>query len=375
MRPDLKNTRRWVVKVGSSLLTSSSAGLNHNRISEYASQIAELTASGVEVVLVSSGSVAEGLFRLGMKQRPTAIHQLQAAAAVGQMGLVQAYESEFNKYQRKTAQVLLDHDDLSNRERYLNARSTLQELLKLGVVPVVNENDTVVTDEIRFGDNDTLAALVANLVDADLLVILTDQPGLYDSDPSVNNEARLISEGRAGDSTLSGFAGDSRSGLGRGGMITKLRAANLAARSGTHTLITSGKENGVLMRTYSGERLGTMLTTGDAPLAARKKWLAGRLQVKGKLVLDDGAVRVVSSQGKSLLPVGVKQSNGRFSRGDLVSCVSESGEEIARGLVNYNSEEVAVLCGKPSSEIVALLGYSEEDELIHRDNLVLCKNA
>ena len=372
MHHKIKGKKRWIIKIGSTLLTSEGQGLNHTLIENLARQLVSLIDSDVEVILVSSGSVAEGLHRLGMKQRPQAIHQLQAAAAVGQMGLVQAYETEFTKFGRHAAQVLLDHDDLSNRERYLNARSTLQELLKLGVVPVVNENDTVVTDEIRFGDNDTLAALVANLMDADLLLILTDQSGLFDSDPTLNANARLVLQGDAGDPQLSALAGESRSGLGRGGMITKLNAARLAARSGCDTLITSGKEQDVLLRIRSGEQLGTFLNAGQEPLTARKKWLAGRLQVKGKLILDDGAVNVLVNQGKSLLPVGVAGFAGNFSRGDLVSCVNLQGNEVARGLVNYSAEEATLIKGKASGEIVNILGYCEEPEMIHRDNLVIC---
>jgi len=325
----------------------------------------------VEVVLVSSGAVAEGMSRLGWKARPKAIHDLQAAAAVGQMGLVQAYESHFMAHGRHTAQILLDHDDLSNRQRYLNARRTLQALIRLGVVPVVNENDTVVTDEIRFGDNDTLGALVANLIDAEVLVILTDQQGLFDKDPRANPDAVLVGEGRAGDPALDAMAGGSAGSLGRGGMATKLRAAKLAARSGATTLIASGREPDVLVRLRRGDALGTLLVAAQEPIAARKQWLAGQLQVRGRLTLDAGAVDVLRQQGRSLLPVGVKAVSGHFTRGELVTCCDEDGREIARGLVNYSAEETARILGQSSARIAEILGYRDDDELIHRDNLVL----
>jgi glutamate 5-kinase len=370
-RENITRARRWVVKIGSALLTADGRGLDKEAIAAWVEQMADLQRQGVELVLVSSGAVAEGMSRLGWKTRPAAMHDLQAAAAVGQMGLVQAYESRFQAHGRHTAQILLDHDDLSNRERYLNARRTLQVLLRLGVVPVVNENDTVVTDEIRFGDNDTLAGLVANLIDADLLVILTDQQGLFDKDPRAHADARLVTEGRAGDPALDRLAGGSAGGLGRGGMITKLRAARLAARSGTDTLIASGREERILSRLLAGETLGTRLTASREPIAARKQWLAGQLQVRGALTLDAGAVRVLREQGRSLLPVGVVAVSGNFTRGELVSCVDENGTEIGRGLVNYSAEETSRIIGQSSAHIVELLGYCDDDELIHRDNLVL----
>ena len=370
-RERIAGTRRWVVKIGSALLTGDGKGLDRDAMAAWVTQIASLLDAGVEVVLVSSGAVAEGMSRLGWKARPKAIHDLQAAAAVGQMGLVQAYESHFQAHGRHTAQILLDHDDLSNRQRYLNARRTLQALIKLGVVPVVNENDTVVTDEIRFGDNDTLGALVANLIDAEVLVILTDQQGLFDRDPRTHADAQLVSEGRAGDPALEAMAGGSAGSLGRGGMATKLRAARLAARSGATTLIASGREPNVLVRLREGEDLGTLLGAAQEPIAARKQWLAGQLQVRGRLTLDDGAVRVLSQQGRSLLPVGVKAVSGHFTRGELVTCCDESGREIARGLVNYSAEETARILGQSSARIAEILGYRDDDELIHRDNLVL----
>lgn len=370
-RTSITECKRWVVKIGSSLLTNDGKGLDRQAIAAWVEQIVALLDQGIEVVLVSSGAVAEGLSRLGWKTRPSSVHELQAAAAIGQMGLVQAYESFFQRHGRHTAQVLLDHDDLSNRKRYLNARRTLQTLLELGVVPVVNENDTVVTDEIRFGDNDTLAALVANLIDGDLLVILTDQQGLFDADPRGNPDAKLIFEGRAGDPALDLLAGGSAGALGRGGMITKLRAAKLAARSGSNTLIVSGREPSVLPRLATAESIGTLLVAGSEPIAARKQWLAGQLQLRGSLTLDAGAVDVLVNKGRSLLPVGVQSLIGTFSRGDLVSCLSPEGREVARGLVNYSAEETRRILGRPTKEIENILGYCDDDELIHRDNLVL----
>jgi len=364
------NARRWVVKIGSALLTADGRGLDRESIGHWVSQVAHLLDQGVEVVLVSSGAVAEGMSRLGWRKRPSSVHELQAAAAVGQMGLVQAYEFQFQQFNRHTAQVLLDHDDLSNRERYLNARSTLQTLIGLGAVPVINENDTVVTDEIRFGDNDSLAAMVANLIDADLLVILTDQHGLYDADPRKNPKANLISLGKAGDPALEALAGDGGA-LGRGGMITKLKAARLAARSGANTVIVGGREDNVLPRLAQGEALGTLLVAEQEPLAARKQWLAGRLQVRGSLTLDEGAARVLRERGRSLLPVGVQFVVGDFHRGDLVRCVDAEGLEIARGLVNYSAAESRQIIGKNSDKIAGILGYCDHKELIHRDNLVL----
>jgi glutamate 5-kinase len=363
--------RRWVVKIGSALLTNNGQGLDHQAIAGWVEQIAKLQDEDLEVVLVSSGAVAEGVARLGWPRRPTLIHELQAAAAVGQMGLVQAYESKFQQFGRHTAQVLLDHDDLSSRERYLNARSTLNTLLALGVVPVVNENDTVVTDEICFGDNDTLAALVANLVDAQLLVILTDQSGLFAEDPRKNPDASLISRASANDRSLDTVAGGSRGGLGRGGMVTKLQAARLAARSGANTIIAGGRDADVLRKIFAGTDVGTLLVADNAPLVARKQWLAGHLQVRGTLVLDDGAVRVLKEQGKSLLPVGVSALSGEFTRGEMVSCVDSRGVEVARGLVNYGARDTRQIIGKASAYISEVLGFCHAEELIHRDNLVL----
>lgn len=364
-------TRRWVVKIGSALLTNNGQGLDHHAIAGWVEQIAKLQGDDLEVVLVSSGAVAEGVARLGWQQRPTLIHELQAAAAVGQMGLVQAYESKFQQFDKHTAQVLLDHDDLSSRERYLNARSTLNTLLALGVVPVVNENDTVVTDEIRFGDNDTLAALVANLVDAELLVILTDQSGLFEEDPRKNPNTPLIRRAGANDRSLDAVAGDSIGGLGRGGMVTKLQAARLAARSGANTVIAGGRDADVLLKIFAGAEVGTLLVADNEPLVARKQWLAGHLQVRGTLVLDDGAVRVLKEKGKSLLPVGVSAVNGEFPRGEMVRCVDSQGREIARGLVNYSAGDARKIIGKASHCIAEVLGYCDAEELVHRDNLVL----
>jgi glutamate 5-kinase len=370
-RSIVKNAKRWVIKIGSALLTADGRGLDREGISAWVEQVAALLDQNIEVVMVSSGAVAEGMSRLGWGKRPSSIHELQAAAAVGQMGLVQAYEFQFQQFDRHTAQVLLDHDDLSNRERYLNARNTLQTLIELGVVPIINENDTVATDQIRFGDNDTLAAMVANLIDADLLVILTDQDGLFDADPRSSSRAQLISQGKAGDPALDALAGGSVGGLGRGGMITKLKAARLAARSGANTVIVGGRADNVLAGLANGKTLGTLLVAEQEPIAARKQWLAGSLQVRGSLTLDAGAVRVLKEQGKSLLPVGVKSVVGDFHRGDLVRCVDESGCDVARGLANYNASESRQIIGKSSQLIAEILGYCDDEELIHRDNLVL----
>ena len=363
--------KRWVIKIGSSLLTNEGAGLAVDAIDSWVEQMAALRQQGHELVLVSSGAVAEGMARLGWQRRPHALHELQAAAAVGQMGLVQAYESRFKQFGLHTAQVLLTHEDLANRQRYLNARSTLRTLLKLNVIPVVNENDTVATEEIRFGDNDSLGALVANLVEADLLVFLTDQDGMFDSDPRSNPNAALIAEAQAGDQRLESMAAGSGGALGRGGMLTKIRAAERAARSGTMTVIAPGKEINVLRRIGADERLGTRLYASNAPLAARKQWLASHLQVRGRLKLDEGAVDVLRAAGRSLLAVGVTAVEGAFSRGDLVVCIAPGGEEIARGLVNYNTDETRKIIGKSSKQIEEILGYVDEPELIHRDNLVI----
>jgi len=370
-RRRLIQSRRWVVKIGSALLTNDGVGLNQAGIAAWVDQIAGLRRQGVDVVLVSSGAVAEGMIRLGWQRRPHAIHELQAAAAVGQMGLVQAYESRFQTHGMHTAQVLLTHDDLSSRKRYLNARSTLRTLLELGAVPVVNENDTVVTDEIRFGDNDTLGALVANLVEAEVLVILTDQAGLFDRNPREHADARLIPQAPAEDPALEAMAEGGAGTLGRGGMLTKVRAARLAARSGASTVIASGREPDILPRLHAGETLGTLLAAGQVPVTARKQWLAGHLQMRGRLVLDPGAVKVLRESGRSLLPVGVRQVEGQFARGEVVACLDEAGREVARGLVNYSAGEARAIMGQPSDRIEALLGYVVEPELIHRDNLVV----
>lgn len=370
-RDCIKNSKRWVVKIGSALLTANGNGLDKEAIALWVEQIVHQLEGGIEIIIVSSGAVAEGMSRLSWIERPNSVHGLQVAAAVGQTGLVQAYESQFQEYGRNTAQILLDHDDISNRERYLNVRNTLQELIKLGVIPVINENDTVATDQIRFGDNDTLAALVANIIDADLLVILTDQDGLFDADPRKNPNANLVTNGNSQDESLLELAGSS-STLGRGGMITKLKAAKLAARSGANTVIAGGRVNQILSRLSEGEALGTMLISDKEPIAARKQWLVGRLKVCGSLTLDLGASKMLTDHGKSLLPVGVLSIKGTFHKGDLVTCVDEKGLEVARGLVNYNSEESAKILGKSSEMIADELGYCDAEELIHRDNLVLC---
>jgi glutamate 5-kinase len=371
MKSVAAQARRLVVKVGSSLVTNEGQGLDHDALGRWAGQIVELKRRGKQIVLVSSGAVAEGMQRLGWKRRPHALHELQAAAAVGQMGLVEAYESCFRKYEMRTAQILLTHEDMADRKRYLNARSTLRTLLELGVIPVINENDTVATDEIRFGDNDTLAALVTNLIEADALVILTDQPGLYTKDPRRHPDAEFIREARAGDPSLEKMAGGVGSHLGSGGMLTKVLAARRAARSGAHTIIASGKEHDVLIRMVAGESIGTVLVAETMTLAARKQWLADHLQVRGKLSLDEGAVRALKVDGKSLLPIGVFDLSGEFERGEVVSCLDPGGREIARGLVNYNSAETRKILKVSSHEIESRLGYIDEPELIHRDNLVL----
>ncbi|HEY8118477.1 MAG TPA: glutamate 5-kinase [Methylophilaceae bacterium] len=367
----LLDAKCLVVKVGSSLVTNSGQGLDRAAIAAWAEQITSLVKQGKQVVLVSSGAVAEGMQRLGWKTRPKAVNELQAAAAVGQMGLVQMYESCFSQHGLHTAQVLLTHDDLADRKRYLNARSTLRTLLDLQVIPIINENDTVVTDEIRFGDNDTLGSLVANLIEADALVILTDQPGLYSADPRKNKDATFIQHAVAGDAELEKMAGGAGSAIGSGGMLTKILAAKRAARSGAHTVIASGREKDVLVRLAAGEVVGTHLRAEQIKTVAKKQWLADHLRLGGKLVLDDGAVKALREDGKSLLPIGVVAVEGSFERGDVVACVDGRGQEIARGLVNYTASETARILRKPSSEIQQILGYIDEAELIHRDNLIL----
>jgi len=369
-RSDIPHSRCWVVKLGSALLTNDGVGLRTDTLAQWVAQVMALRQRGLDVVLVSSGAIAEGIARLGMKKRPHALHELQAAAAVGQMGLIQAYEACFQQYGAHTAQVLLTHDDISDRRRYLNARSTLRTLVGLGVIPVINENDTVATDEIRLGDNDSLAGLVTNLMEADLLVILTDQAGLYDRDPRLHKDAVIVTQGRAGDQALERYAGQGGA-LGRGGMLTKLRAAATAAKSGATTIIASGQERDILVRLAAGEELGTLLVPEMGPVTARKQWLAGQSRVHGTLRLDSGAVRVLREQGKSLLAVGVTAVQGRFRRGEIVGCLDPDGREVARGLVNYNDEETRRIMGQPSDRIEKLLGYVDEPELIHRDNLIV----
>ena len=366
----LAQARRVVVKVGSALVTRNGEGLDRNAIAEWARQISQLRQHGHEIVMVSSGAIACGMQRLGWSKRPHAVQELQAAAAVGQMGLAQAYDSAFSAEGLKTAQILLTHDDLADRKRYLNARSTLSTLLTLGVIPIINENDTVVTDEIKFGDNDTLGALVANLIEADALIILTDQTGLFTADPRQDPKATLVSEARAGDIALEKMAGGAGSGISKGGMITKIIAAKRAARSGADTAIASGHETNILQRLLAGETVGTLLTAETPPLAARKQWLADHLQLAGQLMLDEGAIRALLA-GKSLLAIGVTAVQGEFERGAAVACINPQGQEIARGLCNYASSEARRIARKPSQEIESILGYLEEPELIHRNNLVL----
>ncbi|MEO8152183.1 MAG: glutamate 5-kinase [Rhizobacter sp.] len=371
MTDALKNARRIVVKVGSSLVTNEGRGLDAQAIGTWCRQMAVLALQGREVVMVSSGAVAEGMKRLGWSARPKEIHELQAAAAVGQMGLAQMYETQLRSHGMGSAQVLLTHADLADRERYLNARSTLLTLLRLKVVPVINENDTVVNDEIKFGDNDTLGALVANLIEADALVILTDQRGLYSADPRKDASARFIDEAEAGTPELERMAGGAGSSIGRGGMITKVLAAKRAASSGTSTVIAWGREPDVLIRLAAGESIGTALTASTPKLAARKQWMANHLQFRGAVVIDDGAVAKVRDEGKSLLPIGMIDVHGEFVRGDVIAVLDKAGTEIARGLANYASSEARLIARKPSSEFERLLGFTGEPEMIHRDNLVL----
>jgi len=369
-RKNVAESKRWVIKIGSALMTNDGQGLNTQAIQSWAGQIANLRADGKEVLLVCSGAVAEGMARIGWNQRPRALHELQAAAALGQMGLIQQFESCFKQHDIHTAQVLLTHEDLSNRQRYLNARSTLKTLLSLGAIPIINENDTVATEEIRFGDNDTLGALVSNLVEADTLIILTDQQGLLNKDPRYNDDAKLISESKAGNSNLLAMAGGG-SPLGQGGMRTKITAAQPAARSGATTIIASGSEKNSLQKIASGEAFGTRLTADNEPLTARKQWLANQLKISGKLFLDAGASKAVQQSGVSLLAVGVSSVEGNFKRGEVVSCISADGTEIARGLVNYDSKESLLIKGETSEKFENILGYVDESELIHRDNLVV----
>jgi glutamate 5-kinase len=371
MNSVIHKSKRLIVKVGSSLVTNDGKGLDVTAIAKWAEQIAQLRSVGKEVVLVSSGAIAEGMQRLGFDKRPTAIHELQACAAVGQMGLAQIYETSFRQHDMRTAQVLLTHADLADRERYLNARSTLFTLLRLGVVPIINENDTVVTDEIKFGDNDTLGALVANLIEGDALIILTDQKGLYTADPRKDPQAQFVHDAKAGDPALEAMAGGAGTGIGRGGMLTKILAAKRAATSGAHTVIAWGREDHVLTRLAGGEAIGTQLIAQTAHLTARKQWMADHLQTAGKVVLDAGAVQKLTSHGKSLLPIGVIEVAGDFGRGDVITCTDEAGRAIARGMTNYSSSEARRIIRRPSADILAILGFVEEPELIHRDNMVL----
>ena len=366
-----RRAQRWVIKLGSAILAGADSGLNTPLIQALADKALELRARGIEIVLVSSGAIAHGMARLRWTRRPHELHQLQAAAAVGQMGLIRAYQRAFERHNVETAQVLLTSADLNDRRRYLNARSALRSMLELGIVPVINENDTVATEEIQFGDNDSLGALVGNLIEADYLVILTDQEGLYEADPRSHPDAVLVREGKAGDPALAAFAGGSGA-LGRGGMQTKLQAAAKAARSGASTIICSGRHLENLTKIAEGNYPGTLLRATSGRIAARKQWLAGRMQTSGRLLIDDGAAGVLRGGGKSLLPVGVVRVEGRFQRGDLVDCVSVvTGETIARGLVNYSAEDALKIAGKASGAIEELLGFIDEPELIHRDNMVV----
>ncbi|MEH6503132.1 MAG: glutamate 5-kinase [Cycloclasticus sp.] len=370
-RADLKQAKCCVIKIGSAVLTDNGQGLNHAAINAWVTQISELKSRGIDVIVVSSGSVAEGMLRLGWSKRPHALHELQAAASVGQMGLIQAYEQSFKALGSKTAQVLLTHDDLANRTRYLNARATIKKLLELSVVPIINENDVVANEELRVGDNDTLAAIIANLMSADLLMILTDQDGLFDADPGVSEKAELITQANVDDEILDQAAGGGAGALGRGGMRTKLTAARLASRSGSATIIAPGLKQGVILDVLEGQAIGTLLVPNEAPVSARKRWLTAHLDIKGQLVLDSGAVNALKKSGVSLLAAGVLAVKGTFERGDLVTCVDQTGTEFARGLVNYASDDIEKIKQSKSSDIERLIGFVAEAELIHRDNMVL----
>lgn len=365
-----QNAYRWVIKLGSSLVTNDGQGVDAQAVGAWASQIAALREQQRSIILVSSGAVAEGMFRLNWKQRPTDLPHLQAAAAIGQMGLIHTYEEAFRAHGLQTAQILLTHEDFSHRQRYLNIKATLCTLLNLGIIPIINENDTVSIDEIRVGDNDTLSAMVANLVEADLLAILTDQPGLFTDDPRKNPEATLIQEASAGDPRLEEMAGGSGTQYGTGGMATKVFAAKRAARSGTHTLIASGREPKLLSRLVNGEKIGTLLRAPELSLNARRQWLADQIQLSGKVIVDDGAVNAIQNQGKSLLAIGIIDCEGDFLRGDVVGCYALSGQEIARGMINYPSSDLKRILRRSSHEIPLILGYAHEKEVIHRDNLV-----
>lgn len=367
----IADSQRIVVKVGSSLVTNQGKGIDHHAVKHWSAQIAQLHQQGKQVVLVSSGAIAEGIVRLGWPRRPTAMHELQAAAAVGQMGLVQAYEVAFAEHGIRTAQILLTHEDLADRTRYLNARSTIYTLLKLGVVPIVNENDTVITDEIRLGDNDTLGALVTNLIEAESLVILTDQIGLFSADPRSHPDAKLITHAQAGDVTLEKMAGGAGSSVGTGGMLTKILAAKRAANSGGHTVIASGQEPNVLIRLAAGESIGTELRAKLPVQSARQRWLSSHLHVKGQVRLDAGAIQALTIDHKSLLAIGVTEVLGHFNRGDVVACVDAMGREYGRGLINYSSEDTQRILGEPSYRIAEILGSMSDAELIHRDNMVI----
>lgn len=368
-----RDAGKLVLKVGSSLVTNEGQGIDLEAVAQWAEQIAALHAEGRQIVLVSSGAIAEGMARLGWPRRPSAMYELQAAAAVGQMGLVQAYEAAFARHGIRTAQILLTHEDLADRRRYLNARSTLYTLLALGVVPIVNENDTVVTDEIRLGDNDTLGALVTNLIEADVLIILTDQSGLYSADPRKHPDATFIHQGQAGDPALEAMAGGSGSAIGTGGMLTKVLAARRAANSGGHTIIASGRTPRVLQRLTAGEAIGTELRAVLPVRSARQRWLANHLRLRGRVMLDAGAVRALTTGHKSLLPIGVIQVEGDFERGDVVACVDEHGVECGRGLINYSAADTARIMRQPSSRILAILGHMSDQELMHRDNMVFAR--
>ncbi len=370
-RSSLSTAKRIVIKVGSSLLTDLELGLNRGRITDYSSQIVELIDDDREVVLVSSGAIAEGCVRLGWSERPEEIAKLQAAAAVGQMGLTQAYETALGQMDRKSAIVMLTHEDIADRQRYLNAKSTLVELMSLGVIPVINENDSVATEEIRFGDNDTLAAMVSSLIEADLLVLLTDVDGLFESDPKLGAAGELIDSAFAADAQLDNLPSKSKNAMGRGGMVSKIKAARIAAAGGAHTIIASGRAKDSIRNILYGQQVGTLLAATTDPLTARKRWIANQVHFKGVLVLDNGAVLKLRSQGSSLLSVGVKSVEGNFLRGDIVKCVDDKGTLVAQGVINYSSDDARTIKGVVSERFSDVLGYLGEEELVHRDNLIV----
>jgi len=364
--------KRWVIKIGSSLVTKSSTGLNIKNIKDWAGQINELIDQNINVIIVSSGAIAEGMNRLNLVKRPSSSSRLQALAATGQMGLIQAYEVAFKKYNILTAQMLLTHEDLSNRARYLNAKNTLNNLMQYNIIPIINENDTVSTDEIKFGDNDTLASLVANLSGAEKLIILTDQDGLYTNDPRKVKDSKLIKSISVLDKKLNKYAGPSNNILGRGGMITKISAAKKAAKSNTQTIIANGIKKNILINILNNQDyIGTTIYNKNLAINSKKQWIANSLKIKGKIIVDAGAKKVIKQSGKSLLPVGIKSISGEFKKGDLLAICSSNNIEIATGLTNYGSNELAKIIGMSTARIKKEFGIIDSEVVIHRDNMIL----